>query len=118
MKTGPAVLVAIAAVILLFASTTPAQRPQPGPAQPGTFEAKVESYLEQFGYEFHKVKNNSWYLLIPGKEMAQIRIILGAGPSSIAMMTAIASPTSAQFTPEITRVDAVPPVVTTRSCPR
>ena len=84
MKTGPAVLAATAA-ILLFVSTTLAQRPEPAPAQPGTFEAKVESYLQQSGYEFHKVKTNSWYLLVPGKEMTQIRIILGAGPSSIAM---------------------------------
>jgi hypothetical protein len=85
VNTGPAVLAAIAAVILLTVSPTPAQRPQPEPAQPGTFEAKVESYLEASGYEFHKVKSNSWYLLVPGKEMSQIRIILGAGPSSIAM---------------------------------
>ena len=85
MKTGPAVLAAIAAVILLTVSPTPAQRSQLEPAQPGTFEAKVESYLEASGYEFHKVKSNSWYLLVPGKEMSQIRIILGAGPSSIAM---------------------------------
>ena len=85
MKTVPAVLAAIAAVILLTVSPTAAQRSQPEPAQPGTFEAKVESYLEASGYEFHKVKSNSWYLLVPGKEMSQIRIILGAGPSSIAM---------------------------------
>jgi len=85
VKTGPALLAAIAAVILSFVTTTPAQRPQPEPANPGTFEAKVEYYLQQSGYEFHKVKANSWYLLLPGKEMSQIRIILGAGPSSIAM---------------------------------
>ena len=85
MKTGPAALAAIAAVLLLFASTTTAQRPQPEPAQPGTFESKVETYLQQSGYEFHKVKSNSWYLLVPGKEMSQIRVILGAGPNSIAM---------------------------------
>jgi hypothetical protein len=94
VKTGPALLAAIAAVIVLSVSpevrsqahgTTPAQRPQPAAAQPGTFEAKVESYLQQSGYEFHKVKTNSWYLLIPGKEMSQMRVILGAGPNSIAM---------------------------------
>lgn len=85
MKTGPALLAAIAAVILSFASNTLAQRPDPAPGEPGTFEAKVESYLQQSGYEFHKVKSNSWYLLVPGKEMSQIRIILGAGPGSIAM---------------------------------
>ena len=60
-------------------------RPAPAPAQPGTFEARVEEYLRQSGHEFHKVKANSWYLLVNGKEMSQIRIILGAGPNSIAM---------------------------------
>jgi hypothetical protein len=60
-------------------------RPQPAPAQAGTFEARVEEFLRQSGREYHKVKSNSWYLLVPGKEMGQIRIILGAGPNSIAM---------------------------------
>ena len=60
-------------------------RPQPAPAQPGTFEARVEDFLRQSGAEFHKVKANSWYLLVNGKEISQIRIILGAGPNSIAM---------------------------------
>jgi hypothetical protein len=64
-------------VILLFSSTAAAQS--------GTFEAKVEDLLRQSGHEFHKVKANSWYMLVNGKEMGQIRIILGAGPSSIAM---------------------------------
>ncbi len=31
------------------------------------------------------MKANSWYLLVPGKEMGEIRVILGAGPTSIAM---------------------------------
>jgi hypothetical protein len=69
-------------VILFFASTAEAQ---PAAAQPGTFEARVEGFLRQSGYEFHKVKANSWYMLVNGKQMGQIRIILGAGPSSIAM---------------------------------
>lgn len=67
---------------VLDQSTT---RPQATPAQPGTFEARVEEFLRQSGHEFHKVKANSWYLLVNGKEMGQIRIILGAGPNSIAM---------------------------------
>ncbi|HEX6046387.1 MAG TPA: hypothetical protein VFZ22_17970 [Pyrinomonadaceae bacterium] len=85
MKTGPAVLVATALIILSFPLSTPAQHQEPTAATQGTFEAKVETYLQQSGYEFHKVKANSWYLLVPGKEMGEIRIILGAGPSSIAM---------------------------------
>lgn len=70
-------------VILLFASAV--ANAQPAPAQPGTFEAKVEEFLKQSGQEFHKVKPNSWYLLVNVREMGQIRIILGAGPGSIAM---------------------------------
>lgn len=66
-------------------------RPLPAPAQPGTFEARVEDFLRQSGQEFHKVKANSWYLLVNGKEMGQIRIILGAGPSSIAMGAVVVS---------------------------
>lgn len=81
MKT----LAAIIFVFLLF-TTTQAQQPQgPAPAQPGTFEARVEALLQQSGHEFHKVKANSWYLLVNGNEMGQIRIILGAGRTSIAM---------------------------------
>ena len=70
-------------VILFF--TSAAAQAQPAPAQPGTFEARVEEFLKQSGQEYHKVKANSWYLLVNGKEMGQIRIILGAGPGSIAM---------------------------------
>ena len=66
-------------------------RPEPAPAQPGTFEARVEEFLRLSGQEFHKVKQNSWYLLVKGKEMGQIHIILGAGPSSIAMGAVVVS---------------------------
>ena len=66
-------------------------RPEPAPAQAGTFEARVEDFLRQSGQEFHKVKANSWYLLVDGTEMGQIRIILGAGPSSIAMGAVVVS---------------------------
>ena len=69
-------------VILFFTSATAAAQ---APAQAGTFEARVEEFLKQSGQEYHKVKANSWYLLVNGKEMGQIRIILGAGPGSIAM---------------------------------
>ena len=69
-------------VILFFTSATAEAQ---APAQPATFEARVEEFLRQSGQEYHKVKANSWYLLVNGKEMGQIRIILGAGPGSIAM---------------------------------
>jgi hypothetical protein len=77
-------LAAIISVLLLFI-TIQAQQPQPPAAQPGTFEARVEEFLQQSGYTFQKVKANSWFLLVDGKEMGQIRIILGAGPRQIAM---------------------------------
>ena len=80
MKT----LAAIISVFLLFI-TTQAQQQQPPAAQPGTFEARVEEFLQQSGHKFQKVKANSWFLLVDGKEMGQIRIILGAGPRQIAM---------------------------------
>ena len=69
--------------VLLFASAAYAQ--QPAPAQAGTFEARIEEFLRQSGQEYRKVQANSWYLLVKGKEMGEIRIILGAGPSQIAM---------------------------------
>lgn len=69
-------------VFLLFTATAEAQT---APAQAETFEARVEEFLRQSGHEYHKVKANSWYLLVKGKEMGQFRIILGAGPSQIAM---------------------------------
>jgi hypothetical protein len=72
-------------LILAFLLFTSAAEAQPAAAQAGTFEARVEEFLRQSGQEYHKVKANSWYLLVNGKEMGQIRIILGAGPGSIAM---------------------------------
>jgi hypothetical protein len=71
-------------VVLLLTSATYAQQ-QPAPAQPGTFEARVEEFLRESGTEYRKVQANSWFLLVRGKEMGEIRIILGAGPSQIAM---------------------------------
>jgi hypothetical protein len=58
---------------------------QAAQAPPGSFEAKVEGLLRQSGYEFQKVKSNSWFAIVQGREMSQMRIILGAGPASIAM---------------------------------
>jgi len=80
-------LAAIISVFLLFTISSHAQtqRPQPPPAQPGTFEARVEEFLQQSGHKFQKVQANSWFLLVDGKEMGPIRIILGAGPRQIAM---------------------------------
>lgn len=93
LRKTPAIATIIA--VLLFPSVGLAKinRNQPtrplqtavAPAVPGTLEAKVENLMRQSGYDFRKVKANSWYLIVPGRELAQIRIILGAGPNSIAM---------------------------------
>ncbi len=104
MKTVSAALAAIAAVVLLFTSASTAQgknppapsqahtsgatarsQTTPAPATPGTFEYRVEEFIRESGFKFQKVKANSWYLMTPGTEMAQIRVILGAGPNAIAM---------------------------------
>ena len=63
---------------------------QAAQAPPGSFEAKVEGLLRQSGYQFQKVKSNSWFAIVQGREMSQMRIILGAGPSSIAMGVVVA----------------------------
>jgi hypothetical protein len=93
-------LAAIISVFLLF-TTTQAQQPQaPAAAQPGTFEAEVEEFLKQSGHEYRKVQANSWYLLVNGKEMGQIRIILGAGPRQIAMGAVVAPKNKLQLPTE------------------
>jgi hypothetical protein len=93
-------LAAIISVFLLF-TTAQAQQPQaPAAAQPRTFEAQVEEFLKQSGHEYHKVQANSWYLLVNGKEMGQIRIILGAGPRQIAMGAVVAPKQKLQLSTE------------------
>jgi hypothetical protein len=84
--------------VLLLTSAAYAQ--QPAPAQPGTFEARVEEFLRQSGKEYRKVQANSWYLLVKGKEMGEIRIILGAGPSQIAMGAVVIPKKNLQLTTE------------------
>lgn len=89
MISKPPILAAVLTAALLLVPTisakTSASKVRAQSAQPGTFEAKVEGLLRQSGHEFRKVKTNSWHLIVPGRELAQIRIILGAGPGSIAM---------------------------------
>ena len=46
------------------------------------------------------MKANSWYLLVNGKEMNQIRIILGAGPKSIAMGAVVVPKRNLQLSTE------------------
>jgi hypothetical protein len=63
---------------------------QAAQAPPGSLEAKVEGLLRQSGYQFQKVKSNSWFAIVQGREMSEMRIILGAGPASIAMGVVVA----------------------------
>ena len=46
--------------------------------------------MSQSGYQFQKVKSNSWYAVLQGREMAEMRVILGAGQASIAMGVVVA----------------------------
>lgn len=91
LKRVPIIAVIVAALLLPSAINAKTNRnrtkrsAQVPAATAGTFEAKIEGLMRQSGYDFRKVKQNSWYLILPGREMAQIRIILGAGPSQIAM---------------------------------
>jgi hypothetical protein len=50
-----------------------------------TFEARVDDFLRQSGYEHRKVKANSWYVIMKGKQLPQIRIIIGAGQNNLAV---------------------------------
>jgi hypothetical protein len=55
-----------------------------------TFEARVEGFLRQSGFDYRKVKTNSWYVNMAGKELTQIRVLVGAGPNSIAVGAVVA----------------------------
>jgi hypothetical protein len=54
-------------------------------------EAQVDSYLKQTGYQYGKVKANSWYISLSGKQMSRIRVIMGAGPNSLAIGAVVVS---------------------------
>jgi hypothetical protein len=56
------------------------------PPQDGTaFAARVDGYMRQAGYDYHRVKPNSWYINMKGKELPQIRILVGTGSNSLAV---------------------------------
>lgn len=50
-----------------------------------SFEARIDALLLQSGYEFKKVKANSWYANLRGKQLTQIRILIGTGSNSLAV---------------------------------
>ena len=82
---GPA-LAAFALVSALASVVPPDAVARPRPRQAGaTFEARVEGWLRQSGYDYRKVKANSWYVNMRGKELTQIRVLVGAGSNSIAV---------------------------------
>lgn len=79
---------ALATALAPCADARPARR---GARQGGaTFEARVEGFLRQSGYDYRKVKTNSWYVNMAGKELTQIRVLVGAGPNSIAVGAVVA----------------------------
>jgi hypothetical protein len=63
-------------------------------------EARIDSFLQESGYQYGKVKSNSWYISTTGKELSKIRILVGASGSSLAVAAVVVSkrnvPTSAE----------------------
>jgi hypothetical protein len=127
MKAKPAIFATVTATALLLAASIseaktsdPAPAPQrslqlnvvytcnveqlaagtsPRPPQGSVpLEARVDSWLRQSGYEYRKVKANSWYVNIMGQELKQIRVLIGAGPSSIAVGAVVAPKRSLRLT--------------------
>ncbi len=64
------------------------------PPQPvqgvNTLESTLDALLRQSGYAYGKVKANSWYVNMRGRELTNIRILIGAGGSSIAVGAVVA----------------------------
>lgn len=58
--------------------------------QGGTTEARIEEMLRQTGYDFHRVKVNSWYIERAGKVLPRMRIIMGASSTSMAIGAVVA----------------------------
>lgn len=84
-------LAALACALVALSPTAADARPKPPPAQEGgPFAAKVEGFLLQSGYEFRRVQANSWYINKTGKQLPQIRVLIGAGPNSIAVGAVVA----------------------------
>jgi hypothetical protein len=50
-----------------------------------SLEAQIDHFLKRSGWQYGKVKANSWYINMTGTELHRIRIILGAGDTSIAV---------------------------------
>ncbi|MGH9907999.1 MAG: hypothetical protein ACRD8U_20710 [Pyrinomonadaceae bacterium] len=70
-------------------------------AQAGTFEARIDSFLQQGGYEHKKVKTNSWYANVRGKQLTTIRVIIGAGGNSLAVGAGVVSKQSVPLTSDL-----------------
>ena len=76
---------ALACALVALSPTAAVARPLRPPQEGGAFTAKVEGFLLQSGYEFSRVKTNSWYINKTGTQLSQIRVLVGAGPNSIAI---------------------------------
>jgi hypothetical protein len=68
----------LACVFVIYVVTVPV-------AAAETADARVESYLRESGFDYKRVKENSWYINKTGKQLANIRVLLGASSSSISV---------------------------------
>jgi hypothetical protein len=91
MRKGTNLRGALTALALAWALAAAADaRPLPPPQEAGPFASKVEGFLRQSGFDFRKVQGNSWYINMTGKQLPQIRVLVGAGPNSIAVGAVVA----------------------------
>jgi hypothetical protein len=82
-RARAAAALAFALAFALQAAATPGR---PRPRQAATpFEARVEGFMQQSGYDYHKVKANSWYINRTGTQLSNIRVLVGTGSSSLAV---------------------------------
>ncbi len=101
MRSGMKLRRALTALALAWVMAAAAgARPLPRQTEVGPFASKVEGFLRQSGYDFRKVKDNSWYVNTQGKELAQIRVLIGAGPNSIAVGAVVAPKARLRVTAE------------------
>ncbi|MGH9957822.1 MAG: hypothetical protein ACREBC_11945, partial [Pyrinomonadaceae bacterium] len=62
---------------------------------------RIDSFLQQGGYEHKKVKTNSWYANVRGKQLTTIRVIIGAGGNSLAVGAGVVSKQSVPLTSDL-----------------
>ena len=77
---------ALLLLLALACAASDAAAARGGTKQESTaFATRVGGYMRQAGYDYHRVKPNSWYINVKGRELPQIRVLVGAGPNTIAV---------------------------------